>query len=77
MRVATKDEAAAVYALYEAMTDVVTTTELERQMIVSVLLKITATLALAEKWSRDELLNAFGYTYDMEKFLTPSSKEKH
>ena len=77
MRVASKEEARAVHDLYTVMAEVITTVPLDRQMIVSVLLKITASIALAEGWDKDELLQAFGYTYDMEKFLTPTSKEKH
>ena len=77
MRVASKEDARAVHALYEAMTEVVTTVPLDRQMVVSVLLKLTACIAIAEDWDKDDLLQAFGYTYDMEKFLNPTSKEKH
>jgi hypothetical protein len=77
MRVTTGEEARAVHALYEAMTDVVISVQLDRHVIVSVLLKITASIALAEDWDRDELLQALSYTYDMEKFLNPTSQEKH
>ena len=77
MRVASKEEARAVHDLYTVMAEVITTVPLDRQMIVSVLLKITASIALAEGWDKDELLQSFGYTYDLEKFLTPTSKEKH
>jgi hypothetical protein len=77
MRVSTGEEARAVHALYESLTDVVTSVPLDRHVIVSVLLKITASIALAEDWDRDELLHAFSYTYDMEKFLNPTSQERH
>jgi hypothetical protein len=77
MRVASKEDTRAVHDLYTVMAEVITTAPLDRQMIVSVLLKITASIALAEGWDKDELLQAFGYTYDLEKFLTPTSKEKH
>jgi hypothetical protein len=77
MRLATKEEAQALHNLYTVITEIITTVPLDRQTIVSVLLKITASIALAEDWDREELLQAFGYTYDMEKFLNPTSKEKH
>ena len=77
MRVADTNEALAVHDLYQAITDVVINVPLERHVVVSVLLKITASLALAEEWDQDELLQAFAYTYDMEKFLNPTSQERH
>jgi len=77
MRVATEDEARAVHDFYNSIVDLFNLTELDHQMILSVLLKLTASLALSKEWDREELLQAFAYTYDMEKFLTPSSKEKH
>jgi hypothetical protein len=77
MRVTTSEEASAVHALYGTIAEMVSDSPLNRQMIVSVLLKITASIALAEEWKKDELLQAFGVTYDMEKFLTPTSKERH
>lgn len=77
MRVTTGAEARIIHEFYEAMTDVVTTTDLERHVIVSVLIKIVALLALSEDWPKDELLEAFAYTYDMEKFLNPTSRERH
>ena len=77
MRVASKEDARAVHDLYEVMIEVITAVPLDRQMIVSVLLKITASIAIAEDWDKEDLLQAFGYTFDMEKFLNPTSKEKH
>lgn len=77
MRVTTSQEASAVHALYGTIAEMVSDSPLNRQLIVSVFLKITASIALAEEWDREELLQAFGVTYDMEKFLTPTSKEKH
>jgi hypothetical protein len=77
MRITTSEEAFAVHNLYEIIIETVVDYPLSREMVMSVLLKIAASIALAEKWDRDELLQAFGVTYDMEKFLTPTSKERH
>ena len=77
MKIATGAEARAVHDLFEIMTGIVTTVPLDRHVIVSVLLKITASIAIGEGWDREELLQALGYTYDMEKFLTPASKDRH
>jgi hypothetical protein len=77
MRLANEDEARAVHELYESLVETMSLTKLDHQLIVSVLLKITASLALSEEWDREELLQAFAYTYEMEKFLTPVSKERH
>jgi hypothetical protein len=77
MRVTTSNEAIVIHALYEAIVEAVVESPLNREMIMSVLLKIAASIALAEKWDRDELLQAFGHTYDMEKFLHPTPKERH
>jgi len=77
MRITTSEEAIAVHALYERIIETVVDSPLNREMIMSVLLKIAASIALAEEWKKDELLQAFGVTYDMEKFLTPTSKERH
>jgi hypothetical protein len=77
MRVTTAQEANALHALYGTIAEMVSDSPLNRQLIVSVLLKVTAAIALAEDWDREELLQAFGVTYDMEKFLTPNSKERH
>jgi hypothetical protein len=38
---------------------------------------VVAVVALHENWDRDELLMALKYTYDLEKFMNPTSKEKH
>jgi hypothetical protein len=77
MRVANADEALAVHDLYETFIEAMNLSPLDHQMILSVLLKIAASVALAEQWDREQLLQAFTYTYEMEKFLTPSSKERH
>jgi len=77
MRITTSEEAFAVHNLYEIIIETVVDYPLSREMVMSVLLKIAASIALAEKWDRDELLQAFGVTYDMEKFLAPTSKERH
>jgi thiamine phosphate synthase YjbQ (UPF0047 family) len=77
MRVTTSEEAIAVHDLYRVIAEMVSDSPLDNQMVVSVLLKITASIALAEEWDRDELLQAFAVTYDMEKFLNPTSKERH
>jgi hypothetical protein len=77
MRVVTGEEASLMHDLYREITDSVIATDLDNRTIVSVLLKITACLALAEQWDREELMHALGHTYDMEKFLNPTLKEKH
>ena len=77
MRVTTAAEANALHALYGTIAEMVSDSPLNRQLIVSVLLKVTASIALSEEWDKDELLQAFVITYDMEKFLTPTSKERH
>jgi len=77
MRVATEDEARALYDLHNSIVDLFNRTELDHQMMMSVLLKITASLALYQEWNQEQLWQALAYAYEHEKFSTPSTKERH
>jgi hypothetical protein len=77
MKVTIGKEASDIHSLYQAVTEVLLEAPIDRNMIMSVMLKIVALIAISEEWDKDEILQAFGYTYDMERFLHPTSKERH
>jgi hypothetical protein len=77
MKVVSGKESTAIHKLYESMTDVLLNAPVDSNMALSVLLKVVALVALHEEWDRNELLQALAYTYDLEKFMNPTSKEKH
>jgi hypothetical protein len=77
MKVVSGKESTAIHKLYESMTDVLLNAPVDSNVAISVLLKVVSMVAVHQEWDKDELLQALAYTYDLEKFMNPTSKEKH
>jgi len=73
----TDDEIQRAGAFYRAVIDGCDMMELPPDVLMSVLIKVAATLALDCKIDRPDYLKACGVTYDFEQFTRPSSDEIH
>jgi hypothetical protein len=62
---------------YEAIVDVLHRSELDAESLMGILFKAAVGIAVSEDYDRDSLLSAVAATYDMERFMRPSSGEVH
>jgi len=77
MKIVKDEESKDIHNLYETVTNALLDAPVDSNMAISVMLKVVSMIAVHQEWDRDELLQALAYTYDLEKFMNPTSKEKH
>jgi hypothetical protein len=72
-----EDEVKRAGAFYRAVIDGCDMVELSAEVLVPILLKVAANLALDAKIGAEDYLKSCALTYDFEQFTRPSSDEIH
>ena len=72
-----EEEVKRLTASYTEIVEVMQRSELDPESMLGVLFKAAVCLAIHEDYDRDDLLSAVAATYDMERFMRPSSDEVH
>ena len=62
---------------YEELVALINRSELDAESILGILFKAAVGIAVSEDYDKDSLLSAVAATYDMERFMRPSSDEVH
>ena len=71
------DEIARLNANYGDLIELLSRSELDTQSLLGILFKAAMKIAVSAEYDRDEVLGVVAATYDMERFLRPSSEEVH
>ena len=77
MRLPTEDEIEHIGESYRGLVDFMHQTELDAHSLISILFKAAMGLAVTADYDRDEVMKVVMTTYDMERFMRPTSKEVH
>jgi hypothetical protein len=71
------DEIARLSANYGDLIALLSRSELDTESMLGILFKAAMKLAVAADYDRDEVLDVVAATYNMERFMRPSSDEVH
>ena len=77
MKIVQGEESKDIHNLYESVTNALLNAPVDSNMAISVMLKVVSMIAVHQEWDKNELMQALSYTYDLEKFMNPTSKERH
>jgi hypothetical protein len=77
MKVIQGEESSEIHKLYVTVTHALLDSPVDSNMAMSVMLKVVAVIAVHQEWDIDQLTQALEYTYNVEKFMNPTYKEKH
>jgi hypothetical protein len=77
MKIVQGEESKDIHNLYESVTNALLNAPVDSNMAISVMLKVISMVAVHQEWDKNELIQALSYTYDLEKFMNPTSKERH
>jgi hypothetical protein len=71
------DEVKRLSVGYEELVALIHRSELDAEGMLGILFKAAMGLAVGADYDRDEVLSVVAATYDMERFMRPSSDEVH
>jgi hypothetical protein len=71
------DEVARLSANYGDLIKLLSRSELDTESILGILFKAAMNLAVTADYDKEEVLAVVAATYDMERFMRPSSDEVH
>jgi hypothetical protein len=71
------DEVKRLSAGYAELVDLMHRSELDAESLLGILFKAAMGLAVSAEYDREEVLAVVAATYDMERFMRPSSDEVH
>jgi hypothetical protein len=71
------DEVARLSANYGDLIELLSRSELDTESILGILFKAAMNLAVTADYDKEEVLAVVAATYDMERFMRPSSGEVH
>jgi hypothetical protein len=71
------DEVKLLSAGYAELVDLMHRSELDAESLLGILFKAAMGLAVSAEYDREEVLAVVAATYDMERFMRPSSDEVH
>lgn len=71
------EEMKVLAANYKALVELMHRSELDAESLLGVLFKAAMGLAVSADYDRDEIMSVVAATYDMERFMRPSSDEVH
>lgn len=72
-----EEETKLLGAGYRDLVDFMHRSELDTESLLGILFKAAMGLAVTAEYDRDEILAVVAATYDMERFMRPSSDEVH
>lgn len=72
-----EDEAKQLGAGYRDLVEFMHRSELDAESLLGILFKAAMGLAVTADYDKDEILAVVAATYDMERFMRPSSDEVH
>jgi len=64
-------------ANYKELVELMHRSELDAESLLGILFKAAMGLAVSADYDRDEIMSVVAATYDMERFMRPSSDEVH
>jgi hypothetical protein len=71
------DEMKVLAANYKELVELMHRSELDADSLLGILFKAAMGLAVSADYDRDEIMSVVAATYDMERFMRPSSDEVH
>jgi hypothetical protein len=71
------EEMQKIGAGYRQLVDLLHQSDLDAESLLGILFKAAMGLAVTADYDRDEILSVVAATYDMERFMRPSSDEIH
>lgn len=71
------EEMKVLAANYKELVELMHRSELDAESLLGVLFKAAMGLAVSADYDRDEIMSVVAATYDMERFMRPSSDEVH
>jgi len=71
------DEIARLSANYGDLIELLSRSELDTESMLGILFKAAMKLAVSADYDREEVLSVVAATYEMERFMRPSSGEVH
>jgi len=71
------DEIKRLSVSYKELVDFMHRSELDAESLLGVLFKAAMGLAVSADYDKDEILSVVAATYEMERFMRPSSDEVH
>ena len=71
------DEIKVLAANYKELVELMHRSELDAESLLGILFKAAMGLAVSADYDRDEIMSVVAATYDMERFMRPSSDEVH
>jgi hypothetical protein len=77
IRQLTEEEVNRLNVNYDALVALLNRSELDVEGMIGILFKAAIGLAVGADYDRDEVLATVAATYDMERFMRPSSDEVH
>lgn len=77
IRQLTDEEVKRLSVGYDELVDLINRSELDAEGMLGILFKAAIGLAVGADYDRDEVLAVVAATYDMERFMRPSSDEVH
>ena len=71
------EEMKVLAANYKELVELMHRSELDADSLLGILFKAAMGLAVSADYDRDEIMSVVAATYDMERFMRPSSDEVH